>query len=186
MKLFTLTITLFFLGFNAISQATKPANVYPSNLEENMYFKGFDANQNAITGLHFLVLSDGDNSRDKTPAFEVSIYLMPEGKSSREDLIIIKRYQLDGIYHMGSHEFKNETISLAGVNVPPGDYRLGIWVNSNGAFEEDKNDNATLFKNTIRITAAASNNQSPANETPVNTEEEGWGNWEEEEEEEED
>lgn len=183
MKIFTLTALCCSTLFLGICQSTKPTNVYPSNLEENMYFKGFDANQNAITGLHFLVLSDGDNSRDKTPAFEVSIYLMPEGKSSREDLIIIKKYQLDGIYHMGSHEFKNETISLAGINVPPGNYRLGIWVNSNGAFEEDKNDNATLFNNTIRITAATGNNESPANETPANTEEEGWGNWNWEEEE---
>lgn len=184
MKVFTLSIALFCLGFGAFGQATKPANVYPSNLEENMYFKGFDANQNAITGLHFLVLSDGDNSRDKTPAFEVSIYLMPEGKSSREDLIIIKRYQLDGIYHMGSHEFKNETISLVGIDVPEGNYRLGIWVNSNDAFVEDKNDNATLFKNTIRISAITTNNEAPANEKPANTEEEGWGNWNWEEEEE--
>lgn len=185
MKLFTLTLTLFAIGFGAFSQATKSANVYPSNLEENMYFKGYDAAQHAVTGLHFLVLSDGDNSRDKTPAFEVTIYLMPVGKSSIDDLIIVKRYQLAGIFHMGSHEFKNETISLVGIDIPPGDYRVGIWVNSSSSFEEDQSDNATLFNNSIKITnTGASNNNTDNTETPSSNE--IWGSWGEEEEEEED
>jgi len=185
MKVFTLSIALFCLGFGAFGQAIKPANVYPSNLEENMYFKGYDANQHAITGLHFLVLSDGDNSRDKTPAFEVSIYLMPVGKSSIDDLIIVKRYQLAGIFHMGSHEFKNETISLVGIDIPPGDYRLGIWVNSGASFQEDQNDNATLFNNSFKITGSApSNTSTNTTETPSNNN--PWGSWGEEEEEDED
>jgi hypothetical protein len=182
MKLFTLSIALFYMGFGAFSQATKPANVYPSNLEENMYFKAYDAQQHAITGLHFLVLSDGNNSKDKTPEFEVTIYLMPVGKSSIDDLIVVKKYQLAGIYHMGSHEFKNETISLVGIDIPPGDYRLGIWVNSGASFEEDQSDNATLFNNAFKITSSGpSNNSQNNNETPSNNS--TWGSWGEEEEE---
>lgn len=116
-----------------------------------MYFKGYDANSHSVTGVHFMVLTDGDKSKDKTPAFEVSLYLMPVGKSSLEDLIIIKTYQLNGTFHMGSHEFKNETIALTGISIPPGNYRLGIWVNSNEAFTENTNDNATLFNGSMNI-----------------------------------
>jgi hypothetical protein len=185
MKLFTLSIAFLCFGFIGFSQATKPANVYPSNLEENMYFKAYDANQHAITGLHFLVLSDGNNSKDKTPAFEVTIYLMPVGKSSIDDLIVVKKYQLAGIFHMGSHEFKNETISLVGIDIPPGDYRLGIWVNSGASFEEDQSDNATLFNNSFKITnARPANNNTNTNETPTNNN--PWGSWGEEEEDEDD
>jgi hypothetical protein len=147
--IFTLLIALGLFSANA---QVEPANVYPSNLEENMYFDRYDESSTTITGLYFLVLSDGNNSKSKTPAFEVSIYLMPEGKNSREDLIIVKTYPLDGIFHFGKHEFKNESINLAGKDVAPGNYRVGIWVNSNAAFEENTNDNATLFRNSIKIT----------------------------------
>lgn len=183
MKIFTTAMFLFTLGLNVFGQSTKPANVYPSNLEENMYFKGYDAAQHAITGLHFLVLSDGDNSRDKTPAFEVTIYLMPVGKSSIDEMIVVKKYELAGIYHMGSHEFKNETISLAGITIPLGEYRLGIWVNSGASFEEDQSDNATLFNNSFNITSSGPDSENTPNntETPANNNE-GWGTWSEEEE----
>ncbi|MFN3917496.1 MAG: hypothetical protein ACK4K0_07115 [Flavobacteriales bacterium] len=156
-----LLLTVAYMATGAIAQSTKPTNVYPSNLESNMYFDKYDETTSSIVGMHFLVLSNGDNSKDKTPAFEVSIYLMPEGKSSREDLIIAKVYKLDGIYHMGTHEFKNETISLAGKGIEPGTYRVGIWVNSNNAFTEDTNDNAMLFQTPIKITKA------PATSAPI-------------------
>lgn len=183
MKLFTTSILLLTLGLNVFGQSTKSANVYPSNLEENMYFKSYDAKQHAITGLHFLVLSDGDNSKDKTPAFEVTIYLMPVGKSSIDDMIVVKKYELAGIYHMGSHEFKNETISLAGITIPPGEYRLGIWVNSGASFEEDQSDNATLFNNSFAITSSGTDTENTPNNTETPSNNEGWGSWGEEEEE---
>lgn len=185
-SLFSLLFLVCSIGF---SQATKPTNVYPSNLESNMYFKGYDANKHAITEIHFMVLSDGDNSKDKTPAFEVSLYLMPEGKSSREDLIIIKTYKLDGIFHMGSHEFKNETVKLEGIQITPGAYRLGVWVNSNRAFEENTNDNATLFNNSLQITATApsvkTDEKKMENKTSSDDDWDNWDDWDEEEEEEE-
>ena len=153
MKTLSLLSAVTVLVFTSFSQATKPANVYPSNLEENMYFEKFDAKSNEIKGLNFLVLSDGNNSKDKTPAFDVTLYLMPVGKTSAEDIIIVKVYPLEGIYHMGSHEFKNEIVSLSDFTITPGAYRLGVWVNSNAAFVEDSNDNATLFNGTINITS---------------------------------
>ena len=156
MRPLILLLSLFFGSALGFAQSTLPTNVYPSNLEENMYFKAYDAKSNSIIGLNFLVLSDGNNSKDKTPAFEVTLYLMPLGKTSAEDITVIKVYQLDGIFHMGSHEFKNETISLDGITIAPGTYRLGVWVNSNAAFTEDTNDNATLFQGNIAISAAAS------------------------------
>ncbi|MFW5687825.1 MAG: hypothetical protein ACOCXV_02755 [Bacteroidota bacterium] len=172
------TITLFFalFAFNAaFAQTVENANVYPSNLEENMYFNSFNPSTNTIEGLYFLVLSDGDNSRHVTPAFEVSIYLMPEGSSSREDLIIVKKYPLDGIYHMGSHEFNNESINLNETpGIQPGNYRVGIWVNSDEAFDEDRSDNATLFSTPIRITSATAGSNA---DEPDDT----WDDWDDEE-----
>lgn len=150
---FNLFFSFLLCAFCSQAQQVRPANVYPSNLEENMYFNSFDQQTNEIKGLHFYVLSDGEMSGDRTPAFEVTIYLMPEGKSSREDLIVAKVYQLDGIFHMGKHEFENETVDLKNVkDLKPGRYRVGIWVNSNRAFEENTNDNATLFRDAIEIT----------------------------------
>lgn len=159
-------------------------NVYPSNLEENMYFERYEAASATIKNLNFLVLSDGDNSTLKTPAFKVSLYLMPEGKNSLSDLIIIHEYQLDGIYHMGKHEFKNENISLVGKDIAPGNYRLGIWVNSDKAFTENTSDNATLFQNTISITKNPSGTSAPSstpptqpNTQPQDEDNDGWGDW---------
>ncbi len=49
-------------------------------------------------------------------------------------------------------EYKNEKVNLNETSgIKPGNYRFGIWVNSNEAFTEDRNDNAKLFKTPIRI-----------------------------------
>ncbi len=157
-------LALFFLLFGAsfaFGQTVQNANVYPSNLESNMYFERFDESSNTIEGLNFMVLSDGDNSKYVTPAFEVSIYLMPEGSSSREDIVFVKQYSLPGIYHMGSKEYSNETINLnETAGIQPGNYRLGIWVNSNEAFDEETSDNATLFRTPLTIRTATSGGSS--------------------------
>lgn len=137
----------------AVSMAAAPANVYPSNLEDNMYWEGYDKATGTIKGLHFQVLCDGDNSSEVTPAFVVKLYLMPDGRNSIDDLIVVKTYELDGIHHMGTHEFANETVRLGSVKgLKAGNYRLGIWVNADKSFPEDTNDNATLFKGTLAYT----------------------------------
>lgn len=174
MKPIFFLIAVFFATAN-FAQTTGNANVYPSNLEENMYFSNFDAATNTIEGLHFMVLADGDNSRYVTPPFEVSIYLMPEGSSSAGDMIIVKRYPLDGIYHMGKHEFKNETIHLnETTNIGPGNYRLGIWVNSDEAFAEDRNDNATLFRTSLQIV------NPTTGLAPETEKDDDWDDWDDE------
>lgn len=146
-----LGLSLLFMSFSTHAQKTLSANVYPSNLEENMYFEKYDASTFTVKNLKFLVLSDGNNSKDKTPAFDVSIYLIPQGSTSAEDVIVVKTYNLEGIYHMGSHEFENQNISFEGKDIAPGIYRLGIWVNSSKSFEEKETDNAILFQDPIQI-----------------------------------
>lgn len=151
---------------SSLAQTVKPANVYPTNLEENMYYEKFDPVTNVVSGVHFLVLSDGDNSQHVTPAFEVTIYLLPEGSTSADDVIIAKVYNLDGLYHMGSREFANEKVDLNSISgLQPGNYRMGVWVNSSKSFQEDTNDNAALFRGTIVFKGkSASSKQSEQKE----------------------
>lgn len=74
MKYSFIILGLILLGNTAVkAQSTKPANTYPSNLEENQYFESYDAATQTIKGIHFLVLSDGDNSLDRTPEFTVKL-----------------------------------------------------------------------------------------------------------------
>lgn len=129
------------------AQAIKDANVYPTNLEENMWFDSYDAGSKTIKGINFMVLCDGDNSKDRTPAFTVKLYLYQQGK----DPIFIKTYHLDGISHMGSQEFKNVSVAFADADVAPGAYRLGLFVDADDDLKEDNNDNAILFKGTINV-----------------------------------
>ena len=152
MKL-NLLLLLMLLGSLSIAQTVKKTNVYPTNLEGNMYYDDFNTETNIVKGIYCMILSDGENSEFVTPAFEVSLYLLPLGSSSMDDIIIVKKYSLEaGIYHMGSYDIKEKSIDLNAVEgLQEGNYRLGIWVNSNTAFEEDDDDNAMLFKGTIEI-----------------------------------
>ncbi len=147
-----LLVLVFAMSKTIFAQTVSEANVYPSNLEENMYFENFNQSTNSIEGLYFMLLSDGDNSEHVTPSFEVSLYLLPEGSNSAEDIIVVKKYSIPGIHHFGSMEYKNETISLNETpGIKAGNYRFGIWVNSNEAFNENRDDNATLFKTPVTI-----------------------------------
>ena len=151
-----LLIICFTLGIlNAsLAQTIKPTNTYPSNLEENQYFEAYDAATQTIKGIHFLVLSDGDNSLDRTPEFTVKLYLYQKDK----DPIFIKTYILEnGIAHMSRQDFENQNISIKDLNIEPGIYRLGLYINADKSFEEDMNDNAMLFKDPINIKKSSQN-----------------------------
>jgi hypothetical protein len=101
-----------------------------------------------------MVLSDGNNSLDRTPEFTVKLYLYQEGKEP----IFIKTYTLDnGIAHLSSREFKNQNVSLKGLNVEPGIYRLGIYVNADKSFDENMSDNAMLFRDSINVKKSSQN-----------------------------
>lgn len=143
----TLFLFVTTILFGTLSgQSVKPTNVYPSNLEENQYFESYDATTQTIKGIYFAVLSDGDNSLDRTPAFTVKLYLYQNGK----DPIFIKTYELKrGIKHLTRKDFKNENVSLQGLGIPAGEYRLGIYVNADKSFEENYDDNAILFRDPI-------------------------------------
>ncbi|MDX5326986.1 MAG: hypothetical protein LPK80_12085 [Bacteroidota bacterium] len=181
---FTFLTTLFGLAVKA--QTVEPADVYSTNLEQNMGFESYDPTANKVNGAYFMVLSDGTNSKYVTPAFEVAIYLVPEGQFSKENVMIVKKFPLDGIYHMGSFEWKDQTIDLNKVpNLVPGTtYRLGIWVNSNEAFDEPRDNNAYLFPKPIVFKQYASGG-TPSSKMSTEEDEDEDDDWDEEEEEEE-
>ncbi len=151
----TLILSLLFVGASTLfGQSVKPTNTYPSNLEENQYFEGYDAATQTIKGIYFLVLSDGDNSLDRTPEFTVKLYLYQEGKEP----IFIKTYTLEnGIAHLSRRDFKNENVSIKNLNVEPGIYRLGVYINADKSFEENMDDNAMLFRDPINIKKSSTN-----------------------------
>lgn len=150
--------------FAANAQKIKECNVYPSNMEENIWFESFDAKANMIKNINFMVLSDGNSSQDITPAFVVKLYLYQKDKEP----IYIKTFELEGLYHMGSKEYKNINLSLKSFEIPEGIYRLGIHVNADVSFKENESDNAMLFKGNIVIGAVS----KPAEKTPEKSDEE--------------
>ena len=160
-----LLIALAIINFGISNgQATKPTNVYPSNLEENQYFESYDATKQTIKGIHFAVLSDGDNSLDRTPAFNVKLYLYQNGK----DPIFIKTYELErGTKHLTRKDFSNENVSIKDLNIQPGEYRLGVYVNADKSFEEDFNDNAILFRDPIQISKSSVNQTGGIQNIPL-------------------
>jgi len=150
-KIHFLFLSLCFLSLKIWAQKEKPANLYPTNLEENMYYNGYDPASKTLKGLYFMVLSDGNNSKDKTPAFNVKIYLYQEDK----DPIFVKTIEEPGIWHMGSKEYKNINIDISEYEIPDGNYRLGLLVNADRSFEEKAGDNAILFQKPLIIGAKA-------------------------------
>ena len=143
-----LVIVLMFMSNIVLAQSrtVANANVYPSNLEENMYFESYDASSKTIKGITFQILCDGDNSTYVTPAFTVKLYIW-DGQSP----VFFKTFDEKSIFHMGSKEYKSLDISLADVDLSAGTYRLGVYVNADKDFEENPDDNATLFKGEITI-----------------------------------
>lgn len=148
MRKIILTLSVMFTMVGN-AQNVKECNVYPTNLEENMWFEKYDNNSKLIKNINFMVLSDGENSKDITPAFNVKLYLYQKDKEP----IYIKTFELEGLYHMGSKEYKNINISLKNVEVPDGVYRMGVYVNADASFKENASDNAILFKGDIVVNA---------------------------------
>ncbi len=173
--LFTLSLAWNYTAVQA--QAVKPTNTYPTNLEENLYFEGYDAQNQIIKGVNFMVLTDGNNSLDRTPPFVTKIYLFQEG----EDPIFIKTYEFEnGMKHMSAKEMKNDQIHLGELNIEPGIYRLGIYTNAHASFQEEMSDNAILFRDPINIKKSSTNKpggiydmEKKSPEKPKSDEEEG-------------
>lgn len=155
-----LLLAMLLSAWQVFSQTVKECNVYPTNLEENMYFGSFDAKANTLKGVYFMVLSDGDNSEFITPEFNVKLYLYQSGK----DPVYFKTFEEKGIYHFGKKEYNNLTIKINTEGVEPGTYRVGIHVNADNSFKENTSDNAMLFKQSITIMAPISNGQTSTEE----------------------
>jgi hypothetical protein len=185
MKRLQLIVALMAFNYlNVIAQAVKDANVYPSNLEENMYFKGYDAKTATIKGVNFMVLCDGNNSKDKTPPFTVKLYLFQQGK----DPIFVKTFEEPGIFHMGSKTYKDVDVSLAGMDIPLGTWRFGVFVNADKTINENSSDNAMLFSDPITIGSSTKNVTNPFMKKTApekkKSEDDFWGSDEKEEKEE--
>jgi hypothetical protein len=149
MKFKFILLAMLLPALQVFSQTIKECNIYPTNLEENMYFDSFDAKTNTLKGVYFMVLSDGENSEYITPEFTVKLYLFQNGK----DPIFIKTFEEKGIYHFGKKEYNNLDIQINTDGIEPGTYRVGIYVNADNSFKENKDDNAILFKQSITIAA---------------------------------
>jgi hypothetical protein len=147
MKFKFILLAMLLSALQVFSQTIKECNIYPTNLEENMYFDSFDAKTNTLKGVYFMVLSDGENSEYITPEFTVKLYLFQNGK----DPIFIKTFEEKGIYHFGKKEYNNLDIQINTEGIDPGTYRVGIYVNADNSFKENKDDNAILFKQSITI-----------------------------------
>lgn len=151
-KLNYIILAMLFSELQVCSQTVKACNIYPTNLEENMYIESFDEKTNTLKGVYFMVLSDGENSEYITPEFTVKLYLYQNGK----DPIYIKTYEEKGIYHFGKKEYNETTIKINTDGIEPGTYRVGLYVNADKSFTEESSDNAILFKRPITITATNS------------------------------
>ncbi len=156
-----------FLAINFLlrSQTIESTNVYPLNREEDLYFSIYDEVSQTIKGINFKVHAEGDSSNSITPAFEISLYLNPQGSLNKEDEIIIKKYKVEALKHLGVLDFNDQLICIKDFSeIKSINYRLGIWVNSNISFEEDQSDNDIDFKNPIIIKTKNSFSDIPENE----------------------
>ncbi|HRE73960.1 MAG TPA: hypothetical protein PLR45_04680 [Flavobacteriales bacterium] len=147
MKNLILLIALLSGFSRAKAQKVEDANVYPTNLEENMWWESFDSNTRTFKGVNFMVLSDGNNSEHLISPFNVKLYLYQAGK----DPIFIKTWRIENMKHFMSKEYKNLTISFKDIDVPSGTWRLGLFVDADDEVKEDNGDNAMLFKKDVII-----------------------------------
>jgi hypothetical protein len=140
-----LLIALFSFGSNA-----QGVDIYPSNLPDNTYFGKYDDNTKTISGINFLCLTDGNNSKTRTAAFSVKLYLLVPGTS---EPIFVKTIETDGQYHMSSREFKDLSVDLTDIpGLSIGTYRLGVYVDSEKEIDESNEDNnAVLFSGDLKI-----------------------------------
>jgi hypothetical protein len=143
MKKILLSLSMFAMMGAASAQNS---NVSVSNLSSNSYYGGYNNSTKMITGINFEVLADLKTSSDDVlDDFEVSLYLW-DGNNP----IIIKTYTISGMHQASAMDYTNESVDLSKVNnLSDGQYRLGVWANSNIGIPQppdDGSDNAFLIK----------------------------------------
>jgi hypothetical protein len=145
--IFTTALLIVLFSFRSNAQGV---DIYPSNLPDNTYFGKYDDKTKTISGINFLTLTDGTNSKTRTAPFSVKLYLLVPGTS---EPIFVKTIETDGQYHMSSREFKDLSVDLSDVSgLTAGTYRLGIYVDSEKEIAEPNEDNnAVLFPGELKI-----------------------------------
>lgn len=81
---------------------------------------------------------------------------------------IVEHDQNNGNNKANSISCNQRSVGVHGLK--EGNYRLGIWVNSNKAFEENPNDNAMLFKGELSFkpaVQAVKTTEEKKEQTPV-------------------
>ncbi|MFN3916214.1 MAG: hypothetical protein ACK4K0_00615 [Flavobacteriales bacterium] len=162
--------TFFFLAIlgTQFVQAQKPVNLSPSNLESNIWWERYDDKTRTIHNVNLMILTDGNNSEDRTGAFKVKLYLYnAEQYTAEKKIYYIKTYEIESMKHMSAREANNQTVSFLDQDVPPNTYRLGIHVDAdNEIAETNENDNTMLFKGELVVkpnaNAGGGSSSSPA------------------------
>jgi hypothetical protein len=62
---------------------------------------------------------------------------------------------------MGSKTYKDVDVSLAGMDIPLGTFRFGVFVNADKTINENPADNAMLFSDPITIGSSTKNVTNP-------------------------
>lgn len=150
------------------------ANVSLSNLSSNNGYSNYNTGTKQISGIFFEILSDGNNSNNLLDDFQTSLYLLTcdaSGNATGSTPIIIKTYNISGMYQLHSIDYSNESVDLSQVSgLNDGMYRMGVWVNSDTGIPQppdDPNDNAALLRSSAGTAAGSIINYSSSGATGI-------------------
>lgn len=151
-KIYLFLLPLTILG-NAYSQTVKNANLSVSNIDNNVWFESYDDSKRMIKNLNFMALCDGENSEFRTEPFVIKLYLYnKERYDATQEVYYIKTYEVPYMKHFGSWEVKNANVSFCDMDIVPGVYRLGFYVDADNVIqEENEQDNMVLFQGELNI-----------------------------------
>lgn len=157
--------------------AQKDANIRIMNLQ--CWWDSYDAKTMTIKNVNVMVGADGDNSKDKTGPLKVKLYLYnKEYYDANKEVFYVKTWSIESLWHMGTHEWKNQNIKISGFGIPPGTWRLGVYADADNEIKEaNENDNTGLMEGEIIIkegqtepqTTTTNPNTTDPNNTNTNT-----------------
>ncbi len=164
-KIFLPLQLLIFISSSSLAQTITNANVALSNLASSFHFSSYNDSTKMVKDLNFVVLCNGTNIADVTPAFTVKVYIWDGWNYS-----FVKTYTNDGMHHFSNKAYPHQDIDLSGLQLPAGTYRLGVYVDADSAIAnppDDPADNIFLAKGDIVFTPA--NNTIAPNTNIYNT-----------------
>lgn len=151
---YILPLSLLFLSsVHSVAQTIEDANLSVSNIDNNCWFESYDDSKRTISNLNFMALCDGNNSEYRTNPFVIKLYLYNKEKyEATQEVYYIKTYEVPYMKHFASWEVKNANINFCDIDVEPGVYRLGFYVDADNQIKEsDENDNMVLFQGELNI-----------------------------------